>query len=272
MNLFKKTVKSILAYKTQQDVVPLTNLVYLGSANHGYYIPANYLLSSSVCYCVGAGTDISLDTELVTRFKAKVFIFDPMPYALNHFNDLIASAKANKIFTADNNAKGYVYTISSEELSTVTYCVTGVWNERKTIKFYSPAKESYAGHSITNLQNTEKYVKAPVDKLANIMQELGHQQLDLLKIEIEGSEYTVIDDVLADNLDVKIILVEFDEFHHRKGLASLPAIRRIEQSSRKLIKAGYKLVHSISFYKRTFVRADVIAGLLTEQAARKPGF
>nr|GFD06411.1 hypothetical protein [Tanacetum cinerariifolium] len=115
--------------------------------------------------------------------------------------------KEGKVFTADNKKEGYVYKISAKELGAITYCATGVWNEKKTVKFYVPANSNYAGHSITNLQNTEDYIEAPVDKLANIMRELGHQQIDLLKIEIEGSEYTVIDDVLADKLDVKMILV-----------------------------------------------------------------
>jgi FkbM family methyltransferase len=257
MNPLKKIVKSIAVSRAQQDVVPLDSLVYLGSANHGYSVPATYLSSSSVCYCVGAGTDISLDTELAARFKSQVFIFDPMPYALDHFNGLVSNTKAGKRFTADNDKQGYAYTISNEALATILYCATGVWDEKKIIKFYVPSRDNYAGHSITNLQNTEAYIEAPVDKLVNIMRELGHQQLDLLKLEIEGSEYTVIDNVLAENLDIKIILVEFDEFHHRKGLARLAAIRHIEHSTRKLLNAGYKLVHSLSFYKRTFVRNDV---------------
>lgn len=263
--MLKKAVKYIIARRAQRDVVPLKNLIYLGSVNHGYTIPANYLSRNSVCYCVGAGTDISLDVEVATKFKSRVFIFDPMPYALAHFNGLVASASQGEAFAADNNPKGYVYTASAEELAAITYCPIGVWNEKKLIRFYSPARDNYAGHSITNLQHTAQYIEAPVDTLANSMRALGHQQLDLLKIEIEGSEYTVIDNVIADKLAIKMILVEFDEFHHRKGLARLAAIRHIEQSSQKLFGAGYKLVHSTSFYKRTFVRADVVQELQSQE-------
>ena len=263
MNLLKKLAKSAWVSRAQQDVVPLKDIVYIGSTYQGYYVPSNYLTSTSICYCVGAGTDISLDVELATRFKSQVFILDPMPYAKQHFDDLVRSVKEGKVFTADNKKEGYVYKISAKELGAITYCATGVWDEKKIVKFYVPASDNYAGHSITNLQKTEDYIEAPVDKLVNIMRELGHQQIDLLKIEIEGSEYTVIDDVLADKLDVKMILVEFDEFHHRKRLSRLVAIKHIEQSSRKLKKAGYKLVHSISFYKRTFIRADIMAKLAT---------
>lgn len=143
---------------------------------------------------------------------------------------------------------------------------TGVWSEKKAVKFYSSSKENYAGHSITNLQNTENYIEAPVDKLSNIVRELGHQKIDLLKVEIEGSEYVVINDMLKDKLDVKIILVEFDEFHHRKGKDLLTTIRRIKKTSQALIKAGCKIVHSISFYKRTFVRADVFEHLIASHS------
>jgi FkbM family methyltransferase len=260
MNPIKKLAKVLLSYR----VTPLHNLVYVGSVTHGYYIPDNYLRPASVCYCVGAGTDISLDTELSARYKAQVFIFDPMPYALQHFTNLTDSVKTGKRFTADADENGYAYAISADALAAITYCATGIWNEKTSIRFYSPAKATYAGHSITNLQQTADYVEAPVNTLSNIMRELGHQQLDLLKIEIEGAEYTVIDNMLADKLDVKVVLVEFDEFHHRQGFARLAAIKRIEQSSQKLLKAGYKLAHSISFYKRTFVRNDVFKALANE--------
>jgi FkbM family methyltransferase len=258
MNPLKAIVKSALASRAQRHVRPFTDLIYLGSVNHGYHVPASYLTSASVCYCVGAGTDVSLDTELASRFNARVFVFDPMPYALAHFTDLVKSAKAGKKYYTDSNKTGYAYTISSEALAAVTYCATGVWNEKKIVKFYVPARDNYAGHSITNLQKTEAYIEAPVDTLVNIMRELGHRQLDLLKLEIEGSEYTVIKDVLANRIDVKIILVEFDEFHHRGGLARLLAIRNIEKSSQQLLNAGYKLVHSLGFYKRTFIREDIL--------------
>ncbi|TVT40212.1 FkbM family methyltransferase [Hymenobacter setariae] len=262
MNPLKALVKSALASRAQRQVIPFKDLIYLGSVNHGYHVPASYLTSASVCYCVGAGTDISLDTELASKFNSQVFVFDPMPYALAHFTDLVKSVEAGKKFYADRDKTGYAYTISSEALTDVKYCGTGVWNEKKKVKFYVPARDNYAGHSITNLQKTEEYIEAPVDTLVNIMRELGHSQLDLLKLEIEGSEYTVIEDVLVNKVDVKIILVEFDEFHHRGGFARFLAIRNIEKSSQKLLKEGYKLVHSLNFYKRTFIREDILNELV----------
>ena len=256
MKPIKKFVKKLLRLEPHSDVTPIDGLVHVGSTFHGYHIPINYFDTSSVCYCVGAGLDISLDVELVTRFGAQVFIFDPMPYAFDHFTELVDKTANNQSLTIIEAEHLYTYEINSKQLETITFIKTGLWDEKKQVKFYHPSNTDYAGHSIINLQNTNEYIEASVDTMAHCMKELNHHQVDLLKIEIEGSEYTVIDNVLKDKLDVKMILVEFDEFHHREG-KNIATLRRIRQSTDQLIDAGYKLVHSLSYYKRTFIRNDV---------------
>ena len=256
MKVVKESARKLFNFYAQIKVSPLSNLACLGSKYHGYYVPDNYLSASSICYCVGAGIDISLDVELATRYGAQVFIFDPMPYAWEHFDELVDKTNKGQQFTAGAGEHIYTYKVSSEQLKTIHFVKTGVWNEKKLVKFYFPAKDDYAGHSITNLQNTDEYIEAPVDTLVNIMRKLGHSYIDLLKIEIEGAEYTVIDNVLDDKIDVKIILIEFDEFYHREG-KNLAALRRIKKSTDKLLKAGYKLVHTVSYCKKVFVRNDI---------------
>lgn len=260
MNIVKKVAKKIFDFNAQIKVSPLSNLMYLGSKYNGYYVPDNYLNSSSICYCIGAGTDISLDVELTTRYGAQVFIFDPMPYALAHFDELVDKTGKGQQVKVGPDEYPYVYNISSAQIKTIQFVKIGVWDEKKIVRFYVSAKPNYAGHSITNLQNTDQYIEAPVDTLVNIMQTLGHPRLDLLKIEIEGAEYTVIDNVLSEKIDAKMILVEFDEFHHRQG-KSLATLWRIKNSSDKILKAGYKLVHTTSYYKKIFVRNDVFETL-----------
>ena len=45
------------------------------------------------------------------------------------------------------------------------------------------------------------------------MNKHGHDQIDLIKIDIEGSEYRVLNYILANEMNIKIICVEFDEMH-----------------------------------------------------------
>ena len=85
MDIFKKLVKQIFGLDSQFGVKPLKKLTYIGSKHHGYTIPENLLNRESVCYCIGAGEDVSFDTELKRIFDAKVFVFDPMPEGKNYF-------------------------------------------------------------------------------------------------------------------------------------------------------------------------------------------
>jgi hypothetical protein len=51
-------------------------------------------------------------------------------------------------------------------------------------------------------------VEVPVRQFSGIMQDLGHSHIDLLKMDIEGAEYSVIPDILASGLDVRQIVLE----------------------------------------------------------------
>jgi hypothetical protein len=69
------------------------------------------------------------------------------------------------------------------------------------------------------------------------MKRLGHSKIDLLKINIEGSEYAVIKDMLFSNVPVRQIPVEF---HHR--FPGVP-LSQTEHAVRALIEHGYKIFH-----------------------------
>ena len=69
------------------------------------------------------------------------------------------------------------------------------------------------------------------------MQDLGHDHIDLLKVDIEGAEYEVIEDFLASQVDVKQVLIEF---HHRFPEIGLDQTR---QAVAALRAAGYQLFY-----------------------------
>src|SRR5690606_25746429 len=53
----------------------------LGTRYGGWYVPSDLLNAQSICYCIGAGEDISFDIELINRFDCHVYTFDPTPRA-----------------------------------------------------------------------------------------------------------------------------------------------------------------------------------------------
>ena len=70
------------------------------------------------------------------------------------------------------------------------------------------------------------------------MKQNGHDRIDLLKIDIEGAEYDVLDHLLSHKLRVKQVLVEF----HHNILPGIPRSKSIRYIL-KMIKAGYKLLN-----------------------------
>ena len=70
------------------------------------------------------------------------------------------------------------------------------------------------------------------------MSALGHERLDLLKMDIEGAEYAVLDDMLQSGILPDQLLVEFHHGKRRKGRFPVRATR---QRVDALISKGYKV-------------------------------
>jgi hypothetical protein len=87
------------------------------------------------------------------------------------------------------------------------------------------------------VQSGTTVVEAPVRRLSTLMRQLGHERIDVLKLDIEGGEYAALEDLLAGEIVVPQILVEFH--HHFPGIG----VARTEQAIRALRKAGYRIFH-----------------------------
>lgn len=207
--------------KTRDD------LEELGTEYGGWVIPVNLLDSNSICYCVGCGEDISFDLSLIDRFGCDVFAFDPTPRAIQHIQEVASDIPQYRFFE------------------------TGLWDKEDRLKFYVPQDSSHVSHSLLNLQKTEHYICVPVNRLINVMQEMGHAKIDLLKIDIEGAEYKVIESILEDKIEIEIICVEYDECFNPLD-QNFQA--RIKASINSLLARGYSLVCAQGNGNYTFVK------------------
>ena len=121
------------------------------------------------------------------------------------------------------------------------------------MKFYVPKNPEHVSHSLVNLQKTEDFISVKVKRLADIMKELGHQQVDLLKIDIEGAEYKVLQSILEDDLDIPVICVEYDECFNPLDNNYR---ERVQSSVNSLIAKDYRLVYSQGRGNYTFVKSS----------------
>ena len=141
----------------------------LGTVYGGWYIPSDIIRPDWICYSGGAGEDISFDMALHERFQCDVWIFDPTPRAIQYVRQKLLGK------------------------SGIQYKPVGLWSSRTTLKFYQPRDPAHVSHSTVNLQKTDKYFESECLSLSDLMVTLRHERLDLLKIDIEGAEYAVID-------------------------------------------------------------------------------
>jgi FkbM family methyltransferase len=120
----------------------------------------------------------------------------------------------------------------------------GLWNEDATVRFYAPRDPTHVSHSIVNLQRTDSYFEARCLRVSSVMRQLGHQRVTILKLDIEGAQFAVLEDVLAQGLMIDVICVEFDQPSSiASSLRMLRAMRR----------AGYATVN-LDGLNFTFVR------------------
>lgn len=249
----KRRIRLALGIDAQAYVTPLPGLQWLGSPTHGYPVPAGLLGADSVCYCVGAGDDITFDTELARIFGCRVLVIDPTPEGREHF-ELVRGAVGSGTPLSVDKGGVFEYRIDVARFGLLRFLEIGVLDFKGKVRFYEPDRENYLSHSAVMFRESGRFIELPVDRLSAIMTGQGDAHVDLLKLEIEGSEYRVIDSVVEDRLDVRAILVEYDEVYHARGRAHL---FRIRESTRRLLKAGYRLAFSTPMYKRLFVRGDV---------------
>ncbi|TXH32183.1 MAG: FkbM family methyltransferase [Actinobacteria bacterium] len=213
---------------TRRRMAGAADWVRLGSASCGWLVPADWEVEAPVCVCVGAGEDISFDVALADTRGAQVFILDPTPRAVAH----VAAALSGR--------------------DDIAFRPWAVWSEDTEVELYEPANPSHVSHSIVNLQSTARSFVAPARTIATVMSEFSLNHVDLLKLDIEGAEYAVIQAVLDSKADVGIINVEFDEI----TVPSRGAWTRIRSCVDQLARAGFNLAAIDSVSNYTFVQTD----------------
>jgi FkbM family methyltransferase len=169
-----------------------------------------------IVYSLGVGDTIEFDLELIQELGVEVHAFDPTPHALTwiteqkvpasfHFHPWAAAAEDGRLslyprIKSDGSRSSVMYTIMEEG------------------------------------EARSDGVEVPALTVPSMMRELGHEMIDLLKMDIEGAEYGVIENLLSSGIRPNQLLIEF---HHRfRDIGSQQTVDAIES----IRAAGYGLV------------------------------
>lgn len=181
----------------------------LGGDYGAWHIPLGAVQPDWTCYCVGAGSDVSLERELLRRHGVTVRSFDPFEVWAN---------------------------VSLEELGTFprySFHVVAIAAEDGPLRMRGRQDHEHGSVSAAGLHEGDEFVMEG-RSLESIAAELGDPRVDLLKLDIEGSEYDVLAATDLDALGVQVLCVEL---HH----TSSP--RRAHALLESLDRRGFDVVH-----------------------------
>jgi FkbM family methyltransferase len=182
-----------------------------GSDYGGYVVCPDYLTPDSIVYSLGIGEDISFDVAIIGRFGTHVHAFDPTP-------------------------RSREWVMRQWLPDGLIFHPVGIAGFDGIATFEPPEGSRHVSHVLTGSDGTGA-LRWPVRRLSSTMQELGHTRIDLLKMDIEGSEYDVIRDIVDLRIDVRQLVAEFHHRIHRLGA------ERTREALHLLKTAGFKIFH-----------------------------
>lgn len=170
----------------------------------------------SIVYSFGVGNDISFDQALIDRYDLSVFAFDPTPNSVEW------------VKSQNTAEKFHFYPYGLSDYDGTLKLFPRVTRKGKSKEMFTMVNEG---------NSNEDAIELPVHRLKTIQRMLNQNYIEILKMDIEASEYRVIDDIIECGISVYQILVEF---HHRFDNVEK---RKTLDAISKFNRAGYYIFY-----------------------------
>ena len=187
-------------------------------------MPDTVLSEESICYCGGVGADVGFDLGLIERYGCTVQAFDPTPRA---------SALARATAAREPRFRFHQY---------------GLWGDDRRLELFAPpgAEDPVEVENWSARPRDDGLrLEAQARSLSSLMRELGAERIDLLKLDVEGAEYEVLDSALREGIEMA---------WSAWGVPRRRPSSRCWTSSRRLEEAGFRATAQDGF-DVTFVAA-----------------
>ena len=167
------------------ESVPFT-VTRLGGVEHGWTVCSDLISRDAIVYSLGVGADVSWDLAMIEQFGVHVHAFDPTPESI-----------------AWVSRKNLPEQFHFHEFGIAAF--------DGTLNFYPPKKPGRMHFS----QDRQKFnhpdqltYPGQVFRLSTIVQRLGHSRVDVLKLDVEGTEFDCVPELLQSGIEIGQLLLE----------------------------------------------------------------
>jgi len=218
----KKFKRVVLGKDFYYSPTKSINCKKFGSEYGGCWVATDNLDKEElVVFSFGLGEDITFDLEMTKHFECKVYGFDPTPKSIRYIESLQFNKNFKLIKCALSDTCG-------------------------VLQFNLPDNENLVSGSLEKI-NSQNIIEVDSKDLQTICTELDIEKIDILKMDIEGSEYKVIRNMIENKIFPKQLLIEYHHFFDSISNNDT------KESIRLLLDNGYELFH-IDGYDYCFIQ------------------
>lgn len=188
-----------------------------------------------IVYSAGIGDQINFELDLLKRLKKKninveLYAIDPTPKALQF--------------------------LTEQELPENFHILPYALSDRdEMLQFALPQTDGWVSGSCVADKNDERNLDFEntivVDGrcISSIMKEFDHKRIDLLKMDIEGSEFDVLEDALNSDIQIGEMCIEFHDNMMKDGYKKLKKVLSLLYKKYDIFYARKKF-HTISCIRK----------------------
>ena len=193
---FEYWVKARIGKIAFIDIEEKREKAWYGNGYGGFYVDPTLVPTNAIVYSFGIGEDISFDKAMIAKHGCKVYGFDPTPKSIN-------------------------WVKNNETPETFYFHPFGIGEKTEHVIFHLPKNKDHVSGSVYDhsLVDEHNSVEVLLKSFTDITQDLGHRHIDVLKMDIEGSEYVVMEGILNSGISIGQILVETHERFFADGKA-----------------------------------------------------
>lgn len=195
--------------RRERLLTPITLACTKPGGDRGWMVCSERIPRGGLVYSFGVGANVSWDVAMIEQFGVEVHAFDPTP-------ESIAWIARQRLPAAFHFHDFGIAAFDGE------------------LRFYPPKKPGRMHYT----QDRQKYhrpdqppIAGQVRRLSTIAQRLGHSRIDVLKMDVEGTEFDCIPDLLQSGLEIGQLLVEVHYHHPTRSFAEgLRLLHHIESA------------------------------------------